>query len=82
MYAVYILFSLRYSKTYIGFTSNLIQRFHSHNCLGNEGWTIRYRPWKVIHVEIFEDKMEALHREQYLKSGPGRRFIKENLLRS
>ena len=80
MFAVYILYSLRYSKTYVGCTSNLIQRFYSHNYLGNKGWTIRYRPWEVIYVEIFEDKREALDREQFLKSGLGRRYIKENLL--
>jgi putative endonuclease len=80
MYVVYILYSFKYSKTYVGCTSNLIQRFYSHNFLGNKGWTIRYRPWKVIHIEIFEDKREALHREQFLKSGLGRQYIKENLL--
>jgi len=80
MYAVYILYSYKYSKTYVGCTSNLIQRFYSHNFLGKKGWTIRYRPWKVIHVEIFEDKREALHREHFLKSGLGRQYIKNILL--
>jgi hypothetical protein len=54
--------------------------FYSHNLPGNKGWTIKYRPWKVIHIEIFEDKREALRREQFLKNGMGRRYINEYLL--
>ena len=30
-FVVYILFSEDYGKTYVGFTSNLIERFKSHN---------------------------------------------------
>jgi putative endonuclease len=80
MYAVYILFSSRCGKTYVGFTSNLIQRFYSHNFLGNKGWTMKCRPWEVILVEIYEVKKEALKREQFLKSGQGRLYIKKEIL--
>ena len=80
MYAVYILYSFTFGQIYIGFTSNLIQRFYSHNSLGKKGWTIRYRPWEVIHVEYFEEKGEALKREQYLKSGQGRKYIREEIV--
>ncbi|MCL9807939.1 GIY-YIG nuclease family protein [Flavobacterium luminosum] len=76
-FVVYILFSEVHSKTYVGFTSNLIERFASHNALGKKGYTIKYRPWKVIHVDFFSEKSEALKREKYLKSGKGREFIKE-----
>ena len=71
-YVVYILFSTKYAKIYIGFTSNLIQRFYSHNFLSKKGYTARYRPWKVIHVEFFDNKSDALKRERFLKSGQGR----------
>ena len=80
MYAVYILFSPRCGKTYVGFTSNLIQRFYSHNSLGKKGWTIRCRPWEVIYVEIFEDKRTAQKREQFFKSGQGRLLIKKEIM--
>ena len=76
-FVVYILFSKDYDKTYVGFTSNLIERFKSHNYLSKKGYTIKFRPWQVIYVEFFTTKFEALKKEKLLKSGKGREFIKE-----
>ncbi len=76
-FVVYILFSKDYDKTYVGFTSNLIERFKSHNYLSKKGYTIKFRPWQVIYVEFFTTKSEALKREKLLKSRKGREFIKE-----
>ena len=76
-FVVYILFSENYGKTYVGFTSNLIERFKSHNYLSKKGYTIKFRPWQVIYVDFFTTKSEALKREKILKTGKGREFIKE-----
>ncbi len=76
-FVVYILFSEDYGKTYVGFTSNLIERFKSHNYLSKKGYTIKFRPWQVIYVDFFTTKSEALKREKILKTGKGREFIKE-----
>ena len=76
-FVVYKLLSKDYGKTYVGFTSNLIERFISHNYLSKKGYTIKFRPWQVIYVEFFTTKSEALKREKRLKSGKGREFIKE-----
>ena len=76
-FVVYILFSKDYDKTYVGFTSNLIERFKSHNYLSKKGYTIKFRPWQVVYVEFFTTKSEALKKEKLLKSGKGREFIKE-----
>ena len=75
-FVVYILFSESFNKKYIGVTSNLIARFKSHNQLGTKGWTIKFRPWKVIHIDFFNNKHDALLREKELKSGKGRDWIK------
>ena len=80
MFSVYVLYSFSHDKFYTGFTSNLIQRFYSHNFLGDKDWTRNYRPWVVIYVEIFEFKLDALKREKELKSGKGREWIKHNLI--
>ena len=61
-FVVYILFSEKYTKNYVGFTSNLIERFKSHNSLGVKGYTLKFRPWKVIHVELYYSKVEAMNR--------------------
>ncbi|MFQ6600630.1 GIY-YIG nuclease family protein [Flavobacterium sp. C3NV] len=76
-FVVYILYSEKFNKNYTGYTSNLIERFKSHNILETQGYTLKFRPWKVIHVEFFNSKSEAMKREKYLKTGIGREFIKK-----
>ncbi|NCT95339.1 MAG: GIY-YIG nuclease family protein [Chitinophagaceae bacterium] len=80
MYHVYILYSVSYNKIYVGYTSNLAERLRSHNELGKKGWTIKFRPWQLIHTESFVTKQEALYREKALKSGQGREWIWEKLI--
>jgi putative endonuclease len=79
-FVVYILYSEQFKKNYTGYTSNLIERFKSHNFLSKKGYTSRYRPWEVIYVEFFKSKAEAMLREQYLKSGIGRELVKNLIL--
>jgi len=74
-FVVYLLYSEKHDKTYIGYTSSLIQRFYSHNELANKGYTTKYRPWKVVYIEVYCSKTAAIKRENWLKSGNGRKFI-------
>src|SRR5690606_40946166 len=57
--------------------SNIQQRMLSHNHLGKKGWTVRFRPWVIVHTEEFQDKQLALKREKQLKTAKGREFIRE-----
>jgi len=75
LYTVYILFSQNHNKIYIGFTSNLIKRFHSHNIRSRKDWTHNFRPWVVIYCEYFDIKTEAMAREKQLKGAKGREWI-------
>ncbi|CAN5218565.1 hypothetical protein BH09BAC6_BH09BAC6_12070 [soil metagenome] len=75
MFTVYVLYSKSYDKIYIGFTSNLEQRLLSHNELGKKGWTINFRPWQLIHKEVFQLKPDTMKREKQLKTATGRNFI-------
>ncbi len=81
MYTVYILYSEKHRKIYIGFTSNLVERYKSHNSLATKGYSIKFRPWKVIYVEIFENKGDAMKREKQLKAGKGRQWIYEIVIK-
>ena len=80
MYSVYVLYSEKFDKIYIGYSSDLEQRLISHNELGKKDWTIKYRPWKLIHREDYETKAEAMIREKFLKSGTGREWIHSFLI--
>ncbi|MBC6368060.1 GIY-YIG nuclease family protein [Algoriphagus sp. AK58] len=79
-FVVYILYSASSGKTYTGMTSDLITRFHFHNFKSTKGFTIKYRPWIVAHVEFFESKMEAMLREKELKTGKGRDWVRRIIL--
>ncbi len=67
-FCLYILYSEKSEKFYIGCTQNLLTRFISHNSLGTKGWTIKHRPWKVVHIEFFSEKSQALMREKEIKN--------------
>lgn len=82
MYTVYVLYSEEHDKIYIGYTSDLEQRFLSHNELGKKGWTVRFRPWRILHTEEFASKGEAMQREKELKYGQGRHWIRTVLLKT
>jgi len=75
-FVVYVLYSDKHNKTYVGYTSDLISRFNSHNKFATKGYTIKFRPWKVIHIEFYQDKKSAMSREKYFKNGTGRDFLK------
>ena len=77
MFTVYVLYSKQFDKIYVGFTINLDNRFKSHNELGKKGWTVKFRPWAVLHTEGFETKAAAMEREKQLKSAKGRAYIRE-----
>ena len=78
-FVIYILHSKKFNKYYTGFTSNLIERFKSHNYLSKKGSTIKYRPWMVVYVEFYHSKPEAMKREKFLKSLYGSKFKSEIL---
>ncbi len=80
MHIVYILYSIKFDKIYIGYTSNLQARFRSHNKLGTKGWTIKFRPWEIVRAEEFDSKREALEREKQLKGAKGRQWIRNRII--
>ena len=80
MFTVYVLYSETHNKIYIGFTADLAERFKSHNELGTKGWTVKFRPWKIVHTELFETKQAAMAREKQLKSSQGRTWIRLKIL--
>ena len=75
MFIVYVLYSEKFNKIYIGYTSNIDQRLLAHNELETKGYTLRFRPWQLIHSESFSEKSEAMKREKQLKTAKGREFV-------
>lgn len=79
-FVTYVLYSEAHRKTYVGYTSSIISRFYSHNFFSNKGYTVRFRPWKVLEVSFYDTKSKAMKHEKYLKSGQGRAYIKNELI--
>lgn len=76
MYFVYVLYSPSSGKAYTGYSNDLDRRLFEHNISETKGFTLRYRPWQLIHQESYETKTEAMKREKFLKTGQGREVIK------
>ena len=79
MFTVYALYSEKYNKIYIGYTSDIDNRMVYHNELSKDGWTLKFRPWKLIYTEEHPTKQEAMKREKQLKSYRGREFVRSLL---
>lgn len=78
---VYVLRSLRNNKRYIGYTSKtVLERLKEHNS-GSSQWTRQNGPFELVYSEKFSNKVDAIKRENFLKSGQGRKYL-DSLLRA
>ncbi|HTK03221.1 MAG TPA: GIY-YIG nuclease family protein [Alphaproteobacteria bacterium] len=65
---------------YIGVTSNLIQRIHKHRSGSGSGFSSKYKTYKLLYYEIYDNMLEAIKREKQLKNW--HRDWKINLIKS
>lgn len=75
MFYVYVLFSEKDGKFYIGYTSNLPRRMRQHR-EGEVPSTKCRRPLRLIFYEAYLDQKDALRREDYFKATAGKRAIR------
>lgn len=75
MYYVYILYSVKIEKKYIGVTCDLKERLKQHNS-GNSDFTSKGMPWKLVYYEVFKSEADAVNEEVFLKTGKGRDRLK------
>jgi len=75
---VYLLQSKKTEEWYIGSTKDLQKRILRHDA-GKNRSTKHGIPWKIIYCEVSLNQKDARAREKYLKSGMGRRYIKNRL---
>lgn len=74
-YCVYILFSLKDKKLYIGYTTDLKRRMTEHFG-GKNISTKNRRPFLLIFCEHYFSKEDAKRRELYFKTSPGKKALK------
>ncbi|OPX28124.1 MAG: excinuclease ABC subunit C [Candidatus Omnitrophica bacterium 4484_171] len=80
MFYVYIIQSKQDGRWYTGFANNLRKRFKEHN--NNKVFSTKGKgPFELIYYEGCINEQDARAREKYLKSGMGKRYLKNRLKR-
>lgn len=78
MYYVYVLYSKKDRKFYIGLSEDLQERLREHK----KGQTFagsRLRDWRLVYYEVCLSKEDAALRERQLKTGFGRGYLRRRL---
>lgn len=76
-YCVYVLYSEKINKYYIGSSSNVDNRVIFHNFSLNRIWTKRGQPWVLKRTIECNDNTEALKLELRIKRMKSRKYIDE-----
>lgn len=77
-YFVYVLRSKKDKNLYTGYTKDIKKRLKEHN-EGKVTSTKHRAPFNLIYFEGSQDKYDAIHREKYLKTAYGKRYLKNRL---
>ena len=78
-YLVYILFSEKNGRYYIGQSADPQRRLEYHNTI-KKGYTARFRPWKIVYTLACVTREEAKEIEKKIKRWKSRIMI-ERLIR-
>jgi len=81
MWYTYIIQSKKDQKLYTGMSNDLRKRLLQHND-GKSTYTKGRGPFTLVYYEACLNQDDARSRELYLKSGMGKRYIKNRLKRS
>ena len=77
MFYVYILYSERFDKFYIGHTDNLENRVWSHNNTDRNTFTSKYRPWEIVaSFEVTKNRADAMQVEKRSKQMKSKIILK------
>ena len=80
MFYTYVLQSKKDNKWYTGSTNDLRKSFNQHNA-GQVPSTKNRGHFIMIYYEACLNEQDARFREKYLKSGMGKRYLKNRLKR-
>lgn len=80
MYYIYILFSEKLNKYYVGYTANIQDRLYKHNNK-HLGFSNAAKDWILKYSEKYQTKSDAMKREKEIKKWKSRIKI-EKLINS
>ena len=73
---VYIIYSSKLDKYYVGACTDLERRLYEHN-IGHSKFTSTGKPWILSYREEFITLQEAKKRELQIKKQKSRKYIEE-----
>jgi putative endonuclease len=76
VFYIYILYSERLNKFYVGSTNDLTRRLDDHN-RGKTSFTKTGMPWALRYAESFGTRQEAVKRELEIKRNKSRKYIEK-----
>lgn len=68
MFYTYLLFNTKTRKYYVGYTSNLVERFEQHISWYNESTAYESAFWKLVYYEAYLTESDARNRELKFKN--------------
>ena len=74
-YIVYILYSEKCDKYYVGQSEDLQKRLYEHNNNKGGKFSKSYSPWKLVYHENYVSRIEAIAREKEIKNKKSRKYI-------
>jgi len=80
MHYVCVLRSVKNGRFYAGSTSDLRKRLTEHQN-NRSTYTKSHGPYELIYYEACMNANDALAREKYLKSGTGKRYLRNRVKR-
>jgi putative endonuclease len=81
MFTVYILYSEKLNRYYVGYTNDIARRISEHNRPKGK-YTDLGIPWKIAYTEEYKTSKEARARERFIKSKKSKQFISDLVLAS
>jgi putative endonuclease len=73
-YYLYIIYSKKLDRYYIGHTDNLLNRLGQHNS-GLSAYTAKASDWHFCHTEEYQTRELAASREREIKLKKSRKYI-------
>ncbi|MCC6370692.1 MAG: GIY-YIG nuclease family protein [Bacteroidia bacterium] len=79
MYHLYIIYSVKLNRYYIGHTENLEKRLFEHNN-GISTYTSKASDWELKYKEAFVTREESHKREREIKKKKSRVYIEKLII--
>ena len=79
-FKVFVLYSHAHDRLFVGYTQSLTDFMITINVMESDNALYAYRPWTLIHMELFLTEEEAMIREGFLKQDIGQEYIRKEIL--